>query len=109
MSRLRTAAWWAAPPLFCLILYWPALTAWFRGDDFAWLGTGLYDTNFNDLLVSLFGPEAHGTIRPLSERAFFIVGFRWFGLDALPLHVAVLLTHFANLALAARIGARLTG
>ena len=109
MSRLRTAAWWAAPPLFCLILYWPALTAWFRGDDFAWLGTGLYDKNFHDLLVSLFGPEAQGTIRPLSERAFFMLGFRWFGLDALPFHVAVLLTHFANLALAARIGARLTG
>jgi len=42
MNRARSAAWWAAPSLLCLILYWPCVTAWFRGDDFAWLGAGIY-------------------------------------------------------------------
>ena len=109
MSRARSAAWWAAPSLLCLLLYWPGLTAWFRGDDFAWLGAGLDVQNSHDFLVALFGPKAQGTIRPLSERAFFMLGFHLFGLDALPFHIAVFATHFANLGLAAVIGARLTG
>jgi hypothetical protein len=92
-----------------LILYWPALTAWFRADDFAWLGAGLYDRNLHDVLVSLFGPKAQGTIRPLSERAFFMLGFQLFGLDALPFRIVVFATHCANLVLAVEIGARLTG
>src|SRR5215472_9040770 len=104
MTRARSAAWWLAPPLLCLVLYWRGLTAWFRADDFAWLGTGIYIRNFHDLLIVLFGPQAQGTIRPLSERAFFMVGFSLFGLDALPFHIAVFVTHFANLALVARIG-----
>jgi hypothetical protein len=109
MNRLRSAAWWAVPGLLCLVLYWPSLTAWFRGDDFAWLGAGLYIKNTGDLLRALFGPKAQGTIRPLSERAFFITGFWLFGLDALPFRIVVFATHFANLVLAAWIGARLTG
>jgi len=109
MIRARSAAWWVAPPLLCLILYWPGLTAWFRADDFAWLGAGLYNRNAHDLLISIFGPRAQGTIRPLSERIFFMLGFRVFGLDALPFRIAVFVTHFANLALAASIGRRLTG
>jgi hypothetical protein len=107
MTRLRTAVWWTAAPLVCLILYWPSLTTWFRGDDFAWLGVGYYDRTFHDLLVSIFAPQAQGTIRPLSERLFFMLGFRLFGMDALPFRIAVLATHFANLALVASIGARL--
>jgi hypothetical protein len=109
MNRARSAAWWAAPSLLCLVLYWPGLTAWFRGDDFAWLGAGIYNQNFHDLLVSIFGPKAQGTIRPLSERLFFMLGFQLFGLDALPFRIVVFATHFANLALASWIGARLTG
>src|SRR5262245_47222223 len=109
MTRARSAAYWIAPSLLCLILYWPSLTAWFRADDFAWLGAGLYDRNSHDLLVSLFGPKAQGTIRPLSERAFFMLGFRLFGLDAFPFRVVVFATHFANLVLAVAVGARLTG
>src|SRR5215471_2005542 len=109
MILARRAAWWAAPCLFCLILFWPGLTAWFRGDDFAWLGAGLYNRNFHDLLVSLFGPKAQGTIRPFSERVFFMLGFQWFGLDALPFRIVVFATHFVNLSLAMWIGARLTG
>jgi hypothetical protein len=108
-SRAANAAWWLAPSLLCLALYWRGFTAWFRGDDLAWLGTGLYIQNFRDFLVALFGPQAQGTIRPLSERAFFMAGFELFGLDALPFKIVVFATQFANLALVASIGARLTG
>ena len=52
---------------------------------------------------------AQGTIRPLSERAFFMAGFSLFGLDALPFKIVIFATQFANLALVASIGARLTG
>ena len=106
---LASATFWLGPSLLCLALYWRGFTAWFRADDFAWLGTGLYIQNFHDLLVAIFAPQAQGTIRPLSERAFFLVGFSLFGLDALPFKVMVFATQFANLALVASIGARLTG
>ena len=80
MTRVRAAAWWAAPSLLCLLLFWRGFTAWFRADDFAWLGSGIYVQNFHDLLVAIFGPQAQGTIRPLSERIFFMAGFGIFGL-----------------------------
>jgi hypothetical protein len=108
-GRLASAAFWLAPSLLCLALYWRGFTAWFRADDFAWLGTGLYIQNFHDFLVAIFAPQAQGTIRPLSERAFFMLGFSLFGLDALPFKIVVFATQFANLALVASIGARLTG
>ena len=106
---LASAVFWLAPPLLCLVLYWRGFTAWFRADDFAWLGTGLYIQNFHDFLVAIFAPQAQGTIRPLSERVFFMLGFSLFGLDALPFKMVVFATQFANLALVASIGARLTG
>jgi hypothetical protein len=108
-ATLASAAFWLVPSLLCLALYWRGFTAWFRADDFAWLGTGLYIRNFHDFLVAIFAPQAQGTIRPLSERAFFMLGFSLFGLDALPFKIVVFATQFANLALVASIGARLTG
>ena len=108
-ARLASAAFWLAPSLLCLALYWRGFTAWFRADDFAWLGTGLYIQNFHDFLLAIFAPQAEGTIRPLSERAFFMLGFSLFGLDALPFKMVVFATQFANLALVTSIGARLTG
>jgi hypothetical protein len=104
-----SALWYALPCVLCLLLYWRGFTAWFRADDFAWLGTGIYINNFHDLLTALFAPQAQGTIRPLSERAFFMVGFGLFGLDALPFKTVIFATQFASLVLAASIGARLTG
>ena len=105
-GRLRPAI---LPSVLCLALYWAGFTAWFRADDFAWLGTGIYIHNVHDFLVALFAPQAQGTIRPLSERAFFMAGFALFGLDALPFKIVVFATQFANLALVGSIGARLTG
>ena len=108
-APLARAAFWLLPSLLCLALYWRGFTAWFRADDFAWLGTGLYIQNFHDFLLAIFAPQAQGTIRPLSERAFFMLGFSLFGLDAMPFKVVVFATQFVNLALVAHIGARLTG
>jgi hypothetical protein len=107
-GRARSAVYWAVPPLLCLLIYWRCFTAWFRADDFAWLGTGLYIQNTADFLHALFGPLAQGTIRPLSERIFFMAGYSLFGLNALPFRIVIFATEFANLALVAAIGARIS-
>src|SRR5580704_1952817 len=99
---LTRAAWWCGPALICLLIHWRGLASWFRADDFAWLA-------LRPSLHNLFAPMAQGTIRPWSDRLFFFAGFGLFGLDALPFHILVFATQFANLALAAWIGARLTG
>jgi hypothetical protein len=106
---LGTALYWILPLLVCLLLYWRGFRAWFRADDFAWLGAGLDIHNFRDLWQVLFTPAAQGTIRPWSETGFFWLGYRLFGLNALPFRVVIFATQFANLALVASIGARLAG
>jgi len=50
------AAAWIAPPLVCLLIQWRGWTAWFRGDDFAWLGLGAQVHTFRDLPAALFAP-----------------------------------------------------
>jgi hypothetical protein len=109
MTRARTVAWWTVPSLVCLLIHWQGFTAWFRADDFAWLSNFNRIHGFHDLLAILFGPQAQGTIRPFSERAFFVIGYGLFGLDALPFRIAIFATQFAALALAALVGAKLTG
>jgi hypothetical protein len=103
------AAWWILPSLLCLALHWLAFRAWFRADDFAWLGLTPQVHSFHDLLVALFEPRAQGTIRPWSERAFFMAGYALFGLNALPYRIVIFATEFAALGLMAWIGRRLTG
>jgi hypothetical protein len=93
----------------CLLVHWQSFTAWFRADDFAWLGVGLHVQDFHDLMRALFSPQAQGTIRPWSERAFFMAGFSLFGLDALPFRVVVFATQFVNLWLVMALGERLSG
>src|ERR1039457_2201292 len=73
------------------------------------MGLTLGVHNFPDVLKALFSPMAEGTIRPLSERGFFMAGFALFGLNALPFRIAIFATQIANLALVASIGRRLTG
>jgi hypothetical protein len=109
MTRARTVAWWTVPSLVCLLIHWQGFTAWFRADDFAWLSGFNRIHSFHDLLMVLFLPQAQGTIRPFSERAFFIIGYGLFGLDSLPFRIAIFATQFAALALAALVGAKLTG
>ncbi len=90
-------------------MHWLDFRAWFRADDFAWLHLSDTIYNFHDLLYAVFGPLAEGTLRPWSERIFFMGGSALFGLDALPYRIVIFATQFANLALVAAIGARLTG
>jgi hypothetical protein len=108
-KRALTVLYWIVPSLLCLALHWRAFDSWFRADDFAWLGLGLNVTDFRSLLHALFAPSPHGTVRPLSERAFFLLSYRLFGLDPLPFRVVAFATQFANLVLVAAIGARMTG
>ena len=101
--------YWVVPSLLCLALHWRSFDAWFRADDFVWLGAGRDVTDFRSLLHALFAPSPHGTVRPLSERAYFMALYSLFGLDPLPFRVAAFATQFANLALLAAIGARISG
>jgi hypothetical protein len=112
MTRARpalNAAYWIAPSLVCLAIHWLGFRAWFRADDFAWLGQALGIDSFGDLMRALFAPAAQGTIRPWSERAFFMGGYALFGLNSLPYRVVIFGTMFADLALVASIGRRLSG
>lgn len=109
MKRALRAAWWLAPPLLFLAFYWPGLWIWFHQDDFAWLNLNLRLKDGYSFWRLLFEPAAQGTIRPLSERLFFIGFYQAFGLDAFPYRVLVHATQAANLLLVAAIGRRLTG
>src|SRR5262249_12015282 len=104
----RYASWLAAP-LFCVAFYWRGLGCWFRQDDFAWLQLTQQVHGWGDFWRVMFTPLAQGTIRPLSERAFFMGLYTLFGLDAAPFRIAVFLTQIANLTLIRAVGARVTG
>jgi hypothetical protein len=107
--QMTNALYWVVPSLLCLALNWRSLGCWFRADDFAWLSVGRDVTGWRLLLHALFSPSAHRTMRPLSERALFMAAYGIFGLDPLPFRVLAFATQFANLALLASIGARVTG
>jgi len=108
-NRARDVALWLAPPALGLVLYWPGLMSWFQKDDFAWLGLRALVHNWHDLWWALFTPLAQGTIRPLSERAFYL-GFTWlFGLNPLPFHLCVFLTYVVTTVVLASVCTKLTG
>ncbi|MEO8658899.1 MAG: hypothetical protein ABI693_10525 [Bryobacteraceae bacterium] len=107
-ERLRRLSFWLLPPAFCLWVYWFGLRAWFQQDDFAWLGLRLQVHSFADFLSAMFAPMAQGSIRPWSERAFFMACSAVFGMEALPFHICIFLTQFANLALLGAITRRVT-
>jgi hypothetical protein len=108
-ARLARAAWWTAPSLLCLVVYWYGLKSWFFQDDFAWLGLRLIIHNQREFWAALFTPMAQGSVRPLSERGFFLLFEHLFGLNPLPFRIWVFLTQFANLALVAWLAWKLTG
>ncbi len=108
MKPAVRAAYWLVPPVFCLWLYWQGLKVWFQADDFAWLSLARQIHNGKHLLQALFEPMAQGTIRPWSERGFFLLFYSFFELDALPYRVFVFLTQFLNLALLSHLVWRLS-
>jgi hypothetical protein len=108
-ARLSRAAFWIVPPLAALWFHWLAVKTWFFGDDFAWLIHATEFYNFREFLRAVFAPMAQGTIRPWSDRIFFMVFYRVFGLDPLPFHIWVMLTQCLNILLLLSIVRRLTG
>ena len=106
MTRLAKVCYWTCPALFCLALYWYGLKAWFQADDFAWLGIHYSVVDLPSFLQAMFSPMAQGTIRPFSERIFFLALERTYGMDALPFRIVVFLTQFLNLMLLAAITSR---
>ncbi len=101
--------YWIIPPLFCLALYWHGLKAWFQQDDFAWLSLHTLVHDFDSFLGAIFTPMAQGTVRPISERLFFLSFWHLFGMDALPYRALVFCTQFCNLILMSLVTRRLTG
>ena len=98
----------AAAMILSSFLYKYTLRAWFQEDDFAWLGLSLQVHTWNDFLHTMFAPMAQGTIRPFSERAFYMAFFEMFGLNALPYRILVYVTQLANIGLFSAVAYRLT-
>jgi hypothetical protein len=97
------------PLAFCYWVHQFALRTWFWQDDFAWLSLHLQVFDRATFLQTMFEPLAQGTIRPWSERGFFLLFFKLYGLDALPYHALVMATQFANLLLFSWIIRKLGG
>ncbi len=109
-AGLRTRiAWFALPMLFCLWLNWLGLKTWFTADDFAWLGLRPRVHDFSTLGWALFHPFAQGTVRTLSERAYFLVFSSLFGLNVIPFRIAAFLTQFAAIGFLMAVLRRLSG
>ena len=108
MTRALRAAYWLSPIAFCVALYWLGLRIWFEQDDFAWLNLRNRVTDFHSFLWAMFAPLAQGTVRPWSERGFFMAFSYLFGLRALPYRVFVFLNQFLNIALVMLIARKLT-
>ena len=92
MKRWSAAVFWLTPVAYALWLYWWGLQAWFQQDDFAWLGLPLHLNKPGDLWEVLFAPQAQGTIRPWSERLYFLVFSQVAWLDPRPFHAWALVT-----------------
>lgn len=100
---------WVLPVVVTLLFFWQTLGIWFRADDFAWLGLRLSIHRPSDLLEALFAPMAQGTVRFLSERTFFLVFEKLFGLNPLPFRIAILAAQSVSGILLATVTRRLTG
>jgi hypothetical protein len=108
-DRWKRWSWLLFPLLLSAYLYRRSFRIWFLNDDFAWLGLGLSVHDASSLADALFAPMAQGTIRTLSERLFFLLFERYFGLESLPMRVAMFLTFAACFLLLALTVRRLTG
>jgi len=96
------------PALFLVTVYWYGLKCWFEQDDFAWLGLHSQVTDWRSFWAAMFTPYAQGTIRPWSERGFFLLFYKLFQSNALPYHIFVFVSHAANLVLLSLIFLKLT-
>ncbi len=108
-SGLPVVLAWLGAVAVCLAVFGQGLDCWFQQDDFAWLGLRDEVLDWHSFLNTMFAPKAQGTIRPWSERGFFM-GFRTlFDLDALPYRIFVFATQALNLWLLIAVTRRMTG
>ena len=108
LDRLGRAAYWLTPVAFCFALYWLGIRIWFAQDDFAWLNLRNRVTDFHSFLWAMFAPLAQGTVRPWSERGFFVLFSWFFGLRALPYRLFVFANQFLNIILVVLVTRKLT-
>ena len=108
-NRLARWAVWVIPVLFLLCVYHDGLRTWFSQDDFAWLSLLNLVRIRHDLLHELFAPAAQGTIRPWSERGFFILMEWLFDLNSIPYRIVVFATAAGSVLLLTWITIRITG
>ncbi len=108
MTRSLKPLYWLTPIVFCIAIYWLGIRIWFSQDDFAWLGLRNHVTDFRSFLWAMFAPLAQGSIRPWSERAFFMTFSYFFGLRALPYRLFVFANHFLNIVLIMVVARKLT-
>jgi len=106
-GSLLRILYWTLPSLLCLLVFYRGLLCWFQQDDFSWLTLEVHSTS--DFWRMLLEPRAQGTIRPWSERFFFIVFRKLFGLNAFPYRLFVFLTQVANLVLLTALARRILG
>lgn len=104
----RRVAFYGIPIALLIVIYWPGLSGWFMMDDFAWLGLPLEIHRWTDVFGSLFRPEAQGTVRVLSDRAFFLVLTSVFGINVVPFKICMAITAAANVVLVSTIARHLT-
>lgn len=95
---------WLLPLALLFTIYVPVLRAWFQLDDFAWLSLRNTLANGRSLWWALFSPQSFGTIRPLSERLYFMVLSSAFGLNPIPFRIVALLTAAACVLLIVYLG-----
>lgn len=108
MKRAVHVLYWVIPVCFCAALYWRGLAIWFVQDDFGWLGLRNQVTGWHGFLWAMFAPLAQGTIRPWSERGFFLLFSSLFGLHPLPFRAFVFLNQFINVLLVIFLTRRIT-
>ena len=89
MANARLRHWFSLllPVLVAGILFRRSFRIWFLADDFAWLGLRFSLFQAKDLVDLLFTPMAQGTVRFLSERAFFLAFPSLFGVESLPMRL----------------------
>jgi hypothetical protein len=100
---------WIIPILLLFWIWWDGLRCWFIADDFAWLSLLGAVHDFHDFMRAMFVPMAQGTIRPWSERGFFMLLESLFGLESLPYRLCVFATAAADIVLISRLALRLSG
>ena len=108
MTRAGRWLYWLTPMVFCLVLYWRGLMSWFTEDDFAWLNLRNHVVDFHSFLWAMFTPLAQGTIRPWSERAFFMIFSYVFGLHARAYHEWVFANQMVDIVLLMIVTRKLT-